>query len=184
MYCTVHTADTAHEAHRTHCRYWSGMGVATRWEKALQAWTITGDSGLSDIQHVMEIITHEKVHNVPGEQHPSIEEIHHPGDVILPLPRWARRVAQSVSFSGRQTLQRVRLQVWHLDPVFMSLFCLLPLPHSFKSLLLLLISCLLPFSCSFYSCRYPPSTPAGCTIREAGGPAERPHLLPAGRRQW
>ena len=154
----MHTAQCVlHCAHCRHCTRGTPhtlqvlerdarMGVATTCEKALQAWTIIGDPGLSDIQHDMEIITHEKVHNVPGEQHPSIEEIHHPGDVILPLPRWARRVAQSVSFSGRQTLQRVRLQVWRLDPVFMSLFCLLPLPHSFKSLLLLLISSNLPFS--------------------------------------
>ena len=66
----------------------------------------------------MEIITHEKIHNIHGEQHPSIEEIHHPIDVILPLPRRvSQSVASEVSFSGGQTLQRIRTQVWHLTHV-------------------------------------------------------------------
>ena len=86
----------------------------------------------------MEIITREKIHHVPAEQHPSIEEIHLPGqESPQSLSRWP----PCSPSSGGQTLQRVKLQVWHLTPVFLPFFCLLLLllPLSVYSPLLLLL---------------------------------------------
>ena len=167
-HCTAHTAHTKYTEHTAHteytaltvhtelCRYWSRIGVATSCAKAAY---IIGDPGLSGIQHVMEIITHQKIHNVPGEEHPSIEEIHHPGDVILPPPQESRPVgglrgpdSTEGQATGMASYSHLPASLLPSSPSPAPLLQLYPSPANplSSTLLLLLLLLLLP---TIHSCR-------------------------------